>query len=312
MRKALVIGINEYPNSPLRGCINDATEFKAIMETNGDGSPNFEIRIEKDVKTRGILLGMIKELFTGDVDISLLYFSGHGYLNDLGGYLVTPDAQKNDEGVSMDEVLQVANTSSIKNKIIILDCCHSGAMGSPKLGGTAAQITTGLTILTASRESEVSMEVNGHGVFTNLLLEALRGGAADLRGHVTPGSVYAYIDQALGAWDHQRPMFKTNITKFTSLRSIPPPVAFDALRKLAEYFPSPTTEFQLDPQYEYTYPKSMPEKVAVFKHLQKFESVGLVVPVGVEHMYWAAMNSKACKLTALGYHYWRLIKDKRI
>jgi hypothetical protein len=40
--------------------------------------------------------------------------------------------------------------------------------------------------------------------------------------------------------------------------------------------------------------------------------VGLVVPVNAEHMYFAAMDSKACKLTALGHHYWRLVQDKRI
>jgi len=46
--------------------------------------------------------------------------------------------------------------------------------------------------------------------------------------------------------------------------------------------------------------------------LQKLQSVGLIVPVDEQHMYYAAINSKACKLTALGYHYWRLVKDKRI
>lgn len=54
------------------------------------------------------------------------------------------------------------------------------------------------------------------------------------------------------------------------------------------------------------------ENVAIFKNLQKFQSVGLVMPVDVDHMYFAAMNSKSCRLTALGYHYWRLVKDKRI
>ena len=44
---------------------------------------------------------------------------------------------------------------------------------------------------------------------------------------------------------------------------------------------------------------------------QLFESVGLIEPVGAEHMYFAAMKSKSCKLTALGLHYWRLSKDKR-
>ena len=44
------------------------------------------------------------------------------------------------------------------------------------------------------------MEINGHGVFINLLIESLNGGASDILGNITPGSVYAYIDQVLGAW----------------------------------------------------------------------------------------------------------------
>lgn len=55
-------------------------------------------------------------------------------------------------------------------------------------------ISEGVTILTASRSSETSMEVNGHGLFTSLLIEALIGGAADITGHVTPGGIYAYIE----------------------------------------------------------------------------------------------------------------------
>lgn len=176
------------------------------MERNGDGSPNFEIRLETNVTTRASLLGMIRSLFAGaDVDIALLYFSGHGYIDDLGGYLVTPDAKLNEEGVSMNSIIELANASPAKNKVIILDCCHSGAMGTTSASKSGvAEIKTGVTILTASRENELAREINGHGVFTNLLLEALKGGAADLQGRITPGSVYAYIDQALGAWDHQR------------------------------------------------------------------------------------------------------------
>ncbi len=313
MRKALVVGINQYPTSPLKGCINDASALASIMETNGDGSPNFDIRLSTDTPTKSQLLGMIKELFKGDSETtSLFYFSGHGYINELGGYIVTPDAKKHDEGVSMDDILKIAIGSEVRNKIIILDCCHGGAMGTPILaGGITAQIVEGMTILTASRDIEAALEINGHGIFTNLLLDALQGGAADLRGHITPGSVYAYIDQALGPWD-QRPVFKTNITRFTSLRVVTPQVPIDVLRKLVEYFPVASHEFTLDPEFEYTYSKAKSEKIAVFKHLQKFESVGLVIPEGEEHMYWAAMNSKSCKLTALGYHYWRLVKDKRL
>ena len=48
------------------------------------------------------------------------------------------------------------------------------------------------------------------------------------------------------------------------------------------------------------------------KSLQKLESVDLVEPVDEEHMYFAAMNSKSCRLTPLGKYYWKLLKDDRI
>ncbi|WP_249308273.1 caspase family protein [Lederbergia citrea] len=111
MRKALVVGINEYPISPLHGCINDATAFKYMIESNGDGSPNFDVKMVHDVQTKSELMGLIVDLFEGDSDTVLFYFSGHGYLNDLGGYIVTPDFKPNDFGVSMDDILKLANDS---------------------------------------------------------------------------------------------------------------------------------------------------------------------------------------------------------
>lgn len=312
MKKALVVGINNYPNNPLRGCVNDASALSTLIERHGDGSPNFSVRLSTDVTTKSDLMGQIKELFSGDCDTALFYFSGHGHLNELGGYIITPDHQEHDIGISMDQILTLANQSKVKDKIIILDCCNSGAFGSPALSnGGSTHISDGVTILTASKNDQSAVEVGGHGVFTSLLLSALQGGAADLRGHITPGSVYSHIDQALGPWQ-QRPVFKTNITRFTSLRTVPPPVSLDILRELTKYFETPEEEFSLDPTYEFTDPTHVEKNVAVFKKLQKLESIGLVVPVGEEHMYFAAMNSKSCKLTALGYHYWRLVKEGKI
>lgn len=322
MKKALIVGINKYPSAPLNGCINDANAIANILETNGDGSRNFDIKLRTDVPTKADLKGLIKELFKGDNEIALFYFSGHGSINELGGYIVTPDYTQNDEGVSMDDILKLANESKAKNRIIILDCCHSGALGSPQItGGSVAHITEGVSILTASRNSEYSMEIRGHGVFTKLLLDALHGGAADLNGHITPGSVYAFVDQALGAWD-QRPIFKTNISRFTSLRTIKPKVSIEVMRKITEYFPEATDSYKLNPSYEDSNSLTIEHKViepyadsnnvAVFKNLQKLQSVGLVEPVDAPFMYFAAMESKACRLTSMGHLYWKLVKNKRI
>jgi hypothetical protein len=315
MRKALIVGIDDYPASPLNGCVNDANAIKTVLESNGDGSPNFGVKIMTSPKlsvTRSTLREAIELLFAGQSDMALLYFSGHGYIKSTGGYLVTTDAKKYDEGVSMDDILTLANASKAKNKVIVLDCCHSGAFGTPSLSGNnISQLSEGLSILTASRDTEIAVEINGAGVFTSLLIDALQGGAADLRGNITPGSLYAYVDEALGAWD-QRPIFKTNVSSFTSIRKISPKIPFEVMRKLTEYFSSPEAEYPLNPTYEDTEASAIEENVKIFKDLQKFQSVGLVVPVNAEFMYFAAINSTSCRLTALGYQYWRLVNEKKL
>lgn len=319
-KKALVIGINDYPTAPLKGAINDAKIISDLLKINGTDSPNFVIKSCYDIQKRKDLLKLIVDFFDPEIeaDMGLLYFAGHGHVNHLGGFLVTPDHESYNEGIAMNDILGLANKSKIRNKIIILDCCKSGVFGTPTENGSITPIEIGTTILTSSRKDEPSKEINGHGVFTNLLIEGLRGGAADIRGHISPGGLYAYIDQALGAHE-QRPVFKTNVTEFVELRTVIPQVPLNILRKLVEYFHSPSDSLQLDPSFEDTNsnnitheviePYADPDNVSVFKDLQKLESVGLIVPVGEEHMYYAAMKSKTCKLTSLGHHYWRLVRE---
>jgi hypothetical protein len=312
MSRALVVGIDDYPLCPLHCCINDARAVAELLARNADGSPNFDVRLETSSLNKGKLKETIKRFFETEDTVSLFYFSGHGFLNEYGGYIVTPDYDKYDEGIPMSEILPIVNNSKAIDKIVILDCCHSGAFGNiPDVRPDIVHIGKGVTVLTASGTHEAAMEVDGHGVFTNLLIAALNGGAADLRGKITPGSIYAYIDLAMGAFE-QRPSLKSNITKFVPLRTVEPPIPQATLRKLTEYFTTPDTEFPLDPSYEYTVKEAKQEHIVIFQDLQKCERVGLVVPVGEQFMYDAAMKSKSCKLTALGKHYWQLVKGYRV
>lgn len=312
MRKALVVGINDYPKSPLRSGVGDARSIEAVLKTHGDGSPNFAVRTltcpPDDIK-RSTLREAIQQLFLeGDPEISLFFFSGHGHFTPSGGMIVTADYEAYDEGISMHEILTTANKSKAKNKIVILDCCFSGAFGASTIDPAQSFLSEGLSILTACRATEKAIEVNGCGVFTTLVVSALQGGAADLRGEITPGSVYAYVDQALGPWDH-RPIFKTNVTQFSSLRTVAPPVPKETLRNIVKYFETPEAQYGLDPSYEFTSTNPNSDHVKILKELQKLNRVNLVVPEGEDDMYFAAMNSKTCRLTALGAHYWRLVND---
>ena len=61
-----------------------------------------------------------------------------------------------DEGISMTEILGLANRSPVKNKVIILDCAIRGTWAHQNIqDGSVAQLSEGLTVLTASRDSEV-------------------------------------------------------------------------------------------------------------------------------------------------------------
>jgi hypothetical protein len=323
MRKALVVGINNYGGqSNLDGCINDAESVSNLLARNENGEVNFTVRKALDIQSKSELDGLIRECFSGDEDVALFYFSGHGYLDTFGGYIVTPDCQRYDLGVSMQEILNIVNAAKCHSRVVILDCCHSGSIGNIQtIGQQLSAIGDGVTILTASKVDEVSMEVRGQGVFTSLLLDALQGGAADVTGNITPGGIYAYIDKALGPWE-QRPVFKTNVTRFSPLRTVKPQVDIEVLRRITEYFIDPTDEYMLDPSCEPTNSPSIEhavvepyaddDNVKRFKDLQKLEGVGLVTPCGEEHMYFAAMNSKSCRLTSVGQHYWRLAHDNKI
>ena len=321
MKKALIVGLNKYPGNELNWCDNDAIAIKNLIESNGDGSPNFDAIQIIDSCSKDTLRDAIRKLFADDAEVALFYFSGHGSESD-GGYLVTTDYTTTSLGVKMEDILEYANESKCKNKVIILDCCFAAKMGESLLVNNKTVLGDGVTIMAASQTWQASEEDSNlqHGVFTELLIQGLKGGAADIGGNITPASLYSFVDQSLGPWQ-QRPVFKTNISQFLPIRNINAKVPKAILRKISQFFTNPSDEFELDPSYEFTNdpnvehtvvpPYADPNHVAIFKELQLFESVGLVEPVGTDHMYFAAMESKACKLTALGLHYWKLSKDRR-
>lgn len=324
MRIALIVGINHYDHGPaLYGCVDDGHAVQAVLERHGDGSVNFDCKLltgtgPTDRVDRSLLKDHVAELFKPQCEIALFYFAGHGHIEATGGYLLATDSRRGDEGVSLAEVLTLANASPAANKVVILDSCHSGIAGTPPASGNLAALSEGLTVLTASTADQYATEEDGGGVFTKLMVDALHGGAANLTGDITPGSVYAHIDQSLGAWE-QRPVFKTNVRQFVSLRRVPPLIDPDDLRRITEFFPTRGEEFQLDPTFEPELkgrdtgmPAPIPENTRTFSVLQRYNRLNLVVPVDAPHMWHAAMGSKKCRLTVLGEHYRRLVEKGRI
>lgn len=311
MRRALLVGIDDYPTNPLKGCINDAKRMQEVFETHQNGDTNFSCKLLTSKNTyvsRSTLKANIKQLFDHrENDTTLLYFSGHGATTTAGTYLVTQDAQPDDEGVSLMEIVALANNSKAKEVIIILDCCHSGDAGnSIDLGERKIILREGVSVLAASTASQYSYEKGGFGIFTGIIYDAMQGSAADLRGKIALSSLYYYADTQLGAWQ-QRPVFKSHVSQMITLRNCEPKVSNTVLRKLLDYFPEDKNGFLLSENHLKN------EKLApVLKHLRAYYANGLLSTKKTDSLDSEATANGECVLTPLGNYYKKLAKENRL
>jgi len=311
-RRALIVGIDHYENlENISGCVRDAERMKEVLDTHEGGDPNFFCRVLTSEKNRPVteadLRKALIDLFKkNSTDIFLFYFSGHGIKTKMGTYLAPSNARKHNEGVSMLDLLYLTQGTKAEEIVIILDSCHSGAAGGFTINNQVF-LQNGVSILTSSHPDEASKATANGGTFTELVYDALKGGAADVLGEVNIADVYAYAHKILRN-DDQRPMLKSYVSQLNYLRRNKPKVPKQILRKLIDYFDHPKLELPLTPDYEPELEPHDEVKEAIFKDLQTLRRVNLVEPVGADHMYHAAIHSKSCRLTPSGRYYWELAK----
>src|SRR3989442_2834793 len=92
---ALVVGIDAYPSQPLSVCVHDAIEVGAAL-----GLPEYGFSVsrllDKDAKRRP-LKKTLESFFRTNASNYIFYFSGHRWATDVGVYLMTVDADAEDE-----------------------------------------------------------------------------------------------------------------------------------------------------------------------------------------------------------------------
>ena len=321
-RRALLVGIDQYQHMPqLTGCVADAVAMHDLLRRNEDGGPNYDCRLlvsaaDSPVTRESLRLHWhtLFDNFDGHV---LFHFSGHGTPTKAGGVLVTQDATPGDPGLPMDELVTLANRSRAKTLLLIVDCCYAGGAGNPAIlqgaggGPNQALLREGVTILAASRDTESARETAGHGVFTKLVLGALNGGAADVRGRVSVASIYAYVEQALGSWD-QRPMYKSYADYLPPVRLCKPSVPDPVLRELPNLFANEASHLRLAPSFERTHELAKPKDVAVFNKLKVLRNANLLTTQGGKDLFFLALEGGWVKLTALGQFYRNLAEKALI
>ena len=221
-QRAVVIGVEDYASPDfhaLPATTRDALAVARLLSSE-DNDAGMSVRLctrDSIGTSRALIEAEIESALSSDASLVVIYFSGHGTLSRGGDYgqLVVSDGRL-DMYWLMARIH--AHNGRYRSTVVILDCCHAGAMGAPQLDDLPeVEIERGVTILAASDSAQAALESTEHGVFSQLLIQGLEGACADQGGRVTPALLYTYIDQAMGTKD-QRPVFATNIQRSPVLK----------------------------------------------------------------------------------------------
>jgi outer membrane protein assembly factor BamB len=217
--RALLIGNSTYPADEhnlqtLKGPVKDiAALHHALIDPCSGLFADLDVTLLPEAtSTRAIrALGKFFREAARD-DVLLIYFSGHGKLDQSGRlHLCMQDTDSTDllsTAVSSVRINEFAGASHARNVVIVLDCCHAGAFRGGELGDAVAG--PGRYVLTSCRETQLANDAtveNGTSFFTQHLVDGLVEAAADQDGdgYVTFSELYAYVDRRLREGGKQIP-----------------------------------------------------------------------------------------------------------
>ena len=211
---AIVVGIARYGDrlglgseGELWYAEKDAQELYAILLSKEGGAyPPENVRklIGADATLahlRDALETWLPAKASNPNDRVLIFFSGHGVLENGRGYVLPFDADRRDlpkSSYSMDDLRSVLRGRvKGRTKILLTDACHSGYVNTAAV--SASKALTGLddSIFSLAAAEGVSIEqpMPGmrHGVFGTFLLQGLKGWADSNCDGIVTAQELAYI-----------------------------------------------------------------------------------------------------------------------
>jgi len=183
-KKALVVGISDYPSSPLTNPVNDAKAVAKKLTTLG-----FDVDMKLDCSEEEFTAAHrnFTDALSNDVACAVFYFAGHGCEYQNRNYLITTTPCTNDrdlprKAVDAMEVQRGMEESGCKFPVIILDCCRSFRITRStraSLDGMAEMKAVGSYIALACAPNKTAEDGSGaNGTFTAALLKHI--GTPDL------------------------------------------------------------------------------------------------------------------------------------
>ena len=213
----LTVGINKYRDKSLwlNYAVPDAEAIANGFQnqpSNLYGNVYVQSVLNQDATRDGISNAFteLSSKISAD-DVFVFYVSGHGTTYDDGDYYYLPvnfrytnrdDIPKG--GVSKSDFVDFLSIIKASKTLVMLDTCNSGAfIQNPTARGMSEKTAierlnraTGHATLAASSDTQSAMEgYNGHGIFTYVLLDGLRGPAdSNGDGYITLTELANYVE----------------------------------------------------------------------------------------------------------------------
>lgn len=217
----IVVGINQYqnPSMSLNYALADATAFKQELEKDVKS-------IIANVNTHFVTDGLankqgIQQAFdevkksAEAADVFVFYYAGHGVIGKNKEFYLVPNdvsdlknvqAELEQKGFSAKLLQQYAVDIQARKQLFILDACQSAGAFETMLSNDGDQQksiavvarSTGTHWMAASGAQQYANEFSqlGHGAFTYVLLEALKGSAATDK-MITVNGLKSYLQQGV-------------------------------------------------------------------------------------------------------------------
>jgi hypothetical protein len=232
-RHALLIATETYTDPALRRLTAPGGDARALAEVLSDPEiAGFEVTTLVD-QPHHVVGEAIGEFYRGRRrdELTLLYFTGHGVKDDDGSlYLAMANTRRDSlmfTALAAEQVDRAMAGCASRQKVLVLDCCYSGAFPSGKLAKAGTDVHTlerfqgrGRAVLTASDATQYSFEGDSvvgsaaRSVFTRHLVAGLRDGSADLDGDgdVTVDELYSYVhENVVAEMPRQRPKHQSDV-----------------------------------------------------------------------------------------------------
>jgi len=232
-RYALLIATESYVDPGLRRLTAPGGDARALAEVLSDPDiAGFEVTtlVDEPHHVVGEAIGAFYRDRRRD-ELTLLYFTGHGVKDDDGSLYLAMGNTRRDSlmftALAAEQIDRAMAGCASRQKVLVLDCCYSGAFPAGKLAKAGTDVHTlerfqgrGRAVLTASDATQYSFEgdqISGEAarsVFTRHLVAGLRDGSADLDGDgdITVDELYSYVhERVVEEMPRQRPKKQSDV-----------------------------------------------------------------------------------------------------